>query len=58
MNLLAQAQELPRLPGCYLLRDKTSRVLYVGKAVRLRDRVRSYFQGPISEPKVAALRRL
>ncbi|MHB1506334.1 MAG: excinuclease ABC subunit UvrC [Sulfobacillus sp.] len=58
MNLLAQAQELPRLPGCYLLRDKTSRVLYVGKALRLRDRVRSYFQGPISEPKVAALRRL
>ncbi len=58
MNLLAQAQELPRQPGCYLLRDKAKRVLYVGKAVRLRDRVRTYFQGPVREPKVAALRRL
>jgi len=35
---------LPPKPGCYLMRDDQGRVLYVGKAVNLRSRVRSYFQ--------------
>ena len=34
---------LPRAPGVYLFRDRTGRVLYVGKATNLRARVRSYF---------------
>ncbi len=37
-------QELPNAPGCYLMQDGRGRVLYVGKAVVLRHRVRSYFQ--------------
>lgn len=35
---------LPAKPGCYLMKDERGRVLYVGKAVNLRSRVRSYFQ--------------
>ncbi len=34
---------LPMKPGCYLMKDKTGRIIYVGKAKRLRNRVRSYF---------------
>lgn len=36
---------LPRAPGVYLFRDRAGRVLYVGKATNLRQRVRSYFSG-------------
>jgi excinuclease ABC subunit C len=35
---------LPVQPGCYLFKDKSGAVLYVGKAKSLRSRVRSYFQ--------------
>ncbi|MBS1723788.1 MAG: excinuclease ABC subunit UvrC [Armatimonadetes bacterium] len=35
---------LPTRPGCYIYRDERGDVLYVGKAVNLRNRVRSYFQ--------------
>ena len=34
---------IPSKPGCYLMKDKSDRVIYVGKAVNLRNRVRSYF---------------
>lgn len=35
---------LPKAPGCYLFRDGKGDILYVGKALVLRNRVRSYFQ--------------
>jgi excinuclease ABC subunit C len=35
---------LPKSPGCYLYKSESGEVLYVGKAVSLRNRVRSYFQ--------------
>lgn len=34
---------LPTKPGCYLMKDAEEQVIYVGKAVNLRSRVRSYF---------------
>ena len=34
---------LPRKPGCYLMKDNTGKVIYVGKAKNLRSRVKSYF---------------
>jgi excinuclease ABC subunit C len=34
---------LPTKPGCYLMKDAAGKVIYVGKAINLRNRVRSYF---------------
>lgn len=36
---------LPDQPGCYLMKDKTGKVIYVGKAKILKNRVKSYFVG-------------
>jgi len=43
-RLKARLAEIPGEPGCYLMRDGEDRVLYIGKAKVLRNRVRSYFQ--------------
>jgi len=45
LGKLTLATRLPRAPGVYLFRDAGGRPLYVGKAVDLRRRVRSYFTG-------------
>ena len=37
---------LPDKPGCYLMKDEHDRIIYIGKAVNLRNRVRSYFHNP------------
>ena len=43
-KLAEQLRTLPDRPGVYLFKDGRGRLLYVGKAESLRDRVRSYFQ--------------
>ena len=43
-ELEAKLKALPTKPGCYIFRDVQEEVIYVGKAVNLRHRVRSYFQ--------------
>lgn len=40
---------LPQLPGCYLMKDQDGQVIYVGKAKKLKNRVRSYFVGAHNE---------
>lgn len=35
---------LPEKPGCYLMKDSGGKIIYVGKAINLKNRVRSYFQ--------------
>ena len=40
-RLKARLKEVPAEPGCYLLRDGEDRILYIGKAKQLRQRVRS-----------------
>ena len=37
-------QKLPTAPGVYLMKDAAGKVVYVGKALNLRNRVRSYFK--------------
>ncbi len=39
-----KVDNLPLTPGVYMFKDKQDRLLYIGKAKRLRNRVRSYFQ--------------
>ena len=47
---------LPDKPGVYLWKDSQGRIIYVGKAINLRNRVRSYMQsGRHQSPKVRAL---
>ncbi len=43
-HIRSQVETLPRKSGVYLMRDADDKVIYVGKAVDLRSRVRSYFQ--------------
>ena len=39
-----ELKKLPAKPGVYIMRDKQDAILYVGKAINLRNRVRSYFR--------------
>ncbi|HSB11873.1 MAG TPA: excinuclease ABC subunit UvrC [Blastocatellia bacterium] len=43
MSLPDKLSSLPTQPGCYLFRDKRGKIIYVGKAKNLRNRVRQYF---------------
>jgi len=43
-RLQLRLKDVPPEPGCYLMRDQNDRILYIGKAKALRNRVRSYFQ--------------
>ena len=43
-NIEDELKKLPKSPGVYIMRDKDDNVIYVGKAVILRNRVRQYFR--------------
>lgn len=53
-NILAS---LPMKPGCYIMKDVNGKIIYVGKAKKLRNRVRSYFNASAEgNPKTMSLR--
>ena len=55
-RLRTRLRELPAEPGCYLMRDEEDRILYIGKAKVLRNRVRSYFQsGHGHSPRISLM---
>ncbi len=43
-NINEELKKLPSKPGVYIMRDKDNNIIYVGKAVSLRNRVTSYFR--------------
>ena len=52
----ARLDTVPMDPGVYLMKDASGSVIYVGKAKKLRNRLRNYFGGgTITHPKVAAM---
>jgi len=52
-NIQEELKKLPQQPGVYIMKDEKDVVIYVGKAVNLRNRVRNYFQASnASIPKI------
>ena len=55
-NVQLILNNLPKVPGVYLHKDNAGNVIYVGKAINLRSRVRSYFQKNVDSYKTHRLR--
>ena len=43
-NIQEELKKLPEKPGVYIMKDKEDNIIYVGKAISLKNRVRSYFR--------------
>jgi excinuclease ABC subunit C len=54
-RLEARLQEIPPEPGVYYMRDKTDQILYIGKSKKLRSRVRQYFNGHDTRPRIETM---
>jgi len=56
MALDEKLKAVPKDPGCYIFKDEKGEVLYVGKALSLRSRVRSYFQKSVRHgPRISRM---
>ena len=42
-NIKEELKKLPSKPGVYIMKDKDNNILYIGKAVSLKNRVKQYF---------------
>lgn len=61
-NIEEELKKLPNKPGVYIMRDQRDTILYVGKAINLHNRVRSYFRenigrGPAIDKMVSLIAR-
>ncbi|MBD2083126.1 excinuclease ABC subunit UvrC [Leptolyngbya sp. FACHB-17] len=56
-RLEARLKEIPQEPGVYYMRDRTDQILYIGKSKRLRSRLRSYFNGHDTRPRITLMMR-
>ncbi len=55
-DIQEELKKLPEKPGVYIMKDENSEIIYVGKAVVLKNRVRQYFQSSGNmPPKVQAM---
>ena len=55
-DIQEELKKLPKQPGVYIMHDTQDAIIYVGKAVSLRNRVRQYFQSPKGKSlKVASM---
>lgn len=55
-NIQEELKKLPDKPGVYLMHDKNDVIIYVGKAIILKNRVRSYFRESANHsPKIAKM---
>jgi len=55
-DLQIKLKNLPDRPGVYLMKNATGKIIYIGKAINLKNRVRTYFQkGRPQDPKTTAL---
>jgi len=55
-RLESRLKEIPAVPGVYLMRDESDRILYIGKSKKLRNRVRSYFRDSQNlSPRIAMM---
>ena len=54
-ELKAKLKDLPGRPGIYQFKNEKGKIIYVGKALNLKNRVRSYFHGNMNSPKTIAL---
>ncbi|MGI6585033.1 MAG: excinuclease ABC subunit UvrC [Lutisporaceae bacterium] len=56
ISLEDKLRNLPEKPGVYIMRDEYNEIIYIGKAINLKNRVRQYFQNSKNQnPKVAAM---
>ncbi|MGZ4846647.1 MAG: GIY-YIG nuclease family protein, partial [Halobacteriota archaeon] len=44
-SVTARLDNLPSSPGVYLMKDAGGKIIYIGKAVSLKNRIRTYFHG-------------
>lgn len=54
-ELKAKLKELPDSPGIYQFKNEKGKIIYIGKALNLKNRVRSYFYSSVDSPKTLAL---
>jgi len=50
-NIQEELKKLPDCPGAYIHKDRAGQIIYVGKAISLKRRVRQYFQSPKYQPE-------